>query len=108
MMRDRQSRGAPRRREFASGSTDLDSNAQISCRDNRRIHTRAMVLTVEQFFQFRLQILGSIVVFGGFECIHCRPVKSSEDIQELVGRAWKLEGVGIFGKGNVLAGYSCA
>jgi hypothetical protein len=56
---------------------------------------QAFILAVEQSFKLLLHITGSAVLLCGFECVYCRPVKSSECIDEPRWGAGKIESIGV-------------
>lgn len=68
-----------------SGTRSLnpDGNAQEGRRNRGGVLVRSFVLTVEQSFEFLLQIGGQTVFLRSFKCVHGWPVVRSEGADEL-------------------------
>src|SRR5580692_5248107 len=74
-----------------------DGNSQERRRNRGGILAWAFVLTVEQDFQFLLQIIRPAVLFGRFKGIHGWPIIFSESLKERNRRAGEVEGIGVSG-----------
>jgi len=99
--------GEVKRSFFRRALSHRNRYAQECGRNGSGILVRAFVFTIEQLFQFLLQVTSQAVLFRGFKCTHGWPIIGPEFPHEGRGRAGIIEGKRILRKRNITGGNPC-
>src|SRR5215813_4102451 len=91
-----------RKTPHAKYVSDHDRDAQECRRDRRGVFARALVLAVEEIFQFLRELAGLAGLLGSLEGVHRGAIVLSERIEQRRRRGRIIEGIRVFDEGDVL------